>query len=127
MTDELRDYDCPYCEGTGSTGYAGFKYPEDAQPLKDRIAELEAKLAEAMKDAEIRQHELMAAREKADRVVQILCRIHALTTPRPIQASDGKTYRFKDPNAADTLNALSDRIRSIPDDLAAIAAQGERK
>lgn len=49
--------------------------------------------------------------------------IHMAIYPQLTQAPDGKTYRFVAPDPHEYLQALADRIRSIPEELAAIASQ----
>lgn len=57
-----------------------------------------------------------------DNAVKLLAGIHALLYPAPITTEDGSTmvFRPKDPNPHDVLQALSDRIRALPDELARI-------
>jgi hypothetical protein len=60
--------------------------------------------------------------------VHILSGIHALLYPPRFTDNDGRTWQFKSPIAEDQMQRLSDRIRAIPDELAAIdAARGEGK
>lgn len=57
-----------------------------------------------------------------EHVSRILSGIHALMYPAPFTLSDGRTvvFRPKDPGPHEILQALSDRIRAIPDEVAAI-------
>lgn len=57
-----------------------------------------------------------------EHVSRILSGIHALMYPEPFTLSDGRTvvFRPKDPGPHEILQALSDRIRAIPDEVAAI-------
>lgn len=66
---------------------------------------------------------LIAEREQAraslDRAVKLLTEIHFLLYPTPITTADGRTMAFrpKDPDPHTVLQALSDRIRALPDEL----------
>lgn len=58
------------------------------------------------------------ARACYERTVQILCNIHALLSPPVITLEDGRTFEFRSPTMANQqLQALSDRIRAVPDEL----------
>ena len=60
------------------------------------------------------------ARACLDNAVKLLTGIHALLYPAPVTAGDGRTmvFRPKDPDPHEVLQALSDRIRALPDELA---------
>ena len=55
-----------------------------------------------------------------DNAVKLLAGIHALLYPAPVTMDDGRTmvFRPKDPDPHEVLQALSDRIRALPDALA---------
>lgn len=55
-----------------------------------------------------------------DRAVRILTGIHALLYPPRFTDRDGRTWQFKSPLAEEQMQELSDRIRALPDDIAAI-------
>ncbi len=63
------------------------------------------------------------ARAKADRMLSILLGIHQLLDP-PINEVDGIKYKFVNPNAAEVLHKLSEKIRAIPDAIDADIAKG---
>lgn len=67
-------------------------------------------------------HERDHARTQLDRFRKILSGIHSLINP-PMVTHDGKAYEFQSPLIQEQLQALSDRIRAIPDELDAIAPQ----
>lgn len=77
---------------------------------------------DALDRAEMFRHQLAYERAKNERLLAILVGIHGLTLPAPIEV-DGKTYVFTPPEAVEILRGLSDRIRAIPDEIAAIAQQ----
>ncbi len=62
------------------------------------------------------------ARACYDSAVKLLTGIHALLYPAPITVPDGRTmvFRPKDPDPHAVLQELSDRIRALPDALAAL-------
>lgn len=78
---------------------------------------------DALERSEMFRHQLAYERAKNERLIAILVGIHGLTLPAPIQV-DGTTYVFTPPEAVEILRGLSDRIRAIPDEIAAaLAAQ----
>lgn len=74
------------------------------------------------REVEVFYHERQHARACLDNAVRLLSGIHALLYPAPITAEDGRTrvFRPKDPDPHEVLQALSDRIRALPDELARI-------
>lgn len=56
------------------------------------------------------------------RAVRILTGIHALLYPPRFTDHDGRTWQFKSPLAEEQMQELSDRIRALPDEIAAIDA-----
>ena len=69
--------------------------------------------------AEIYAIERDQARASYDRTVRILTGIHALLYPPRFTDHDGRTWQFKSPIAEAQMQELSDRIRAIPDEIAA--------
>ena len=63
-----------------------------------------------------------------DRLAVLLSGIHSLLYPAPITANDGRVmvFRPKSIDPHEILQELSDRIRALPDELAAIASQKEQ-
>ena len=57
-----------------------------------------------------------------ERAVRILTGIHALLYPPRFTDNDGRTWQFKSPLAEEQMQELSDRIRALPDEIAAIDA-----
>ena len=96
-------------------------------PLDDRLWK-EVQTLEAERDqlrAEVQHH--IATRE---RLLLTLTSIHALMYPPPIKTPDGRTMVFRpnDPDPHTILQALSDRIHAIPDQIdRAIEAAKEAK
>jgi len=83
-----------------------------------------SELESAMKAAVAERDHARAHYESA---VRLLNGIHALLYPPSIKTPDGRTmvFRPKDPDPHQVLQALSDRIRALPDELAAIQARGQ--
>ncbi|MBX3603236.1 MAG: hypothetical protein KF863_21655 [Rubrivivax sp.] len=75
--------------------------------------------ARLQREVEVLRAERDQARASVDRAVQLLTGIHALLYPSPLTMPDGRTLVFRptspDPHAV--LQALSDRIRALPDEL----------
>lgn len=128
-------YDCTRVWSAWGVGTMG---PDDFSLLADdadRVAELADAAVAAMRPApaagvaldraEMICHQLAYERAKNKRLLDILVGIHNLTLPAPIEV-DGKTYMFTPPGAVEILRGLSDRIRAIPDEIAAIAQQSQR-
>ena len=71
----------------------------------------------------VRDYELQRTRAQVDNAVWLLTGIHSLLYPAPITTPDGRTLVFRPSNPAphEVLQELSDRIRALPDELAATA------
>ena len=71
-------------------------------------------------EAEVFYHERQHARACLDNAVRLLSGIHSLLYPAPVTTGDGRTmvFRPKDPDPHEVLQALSDLIRALPDELA---------
>lgn len=61
-----------------------------------------------------------------ERAVKILTSIHALLYPPVVTDANGQTWKFKSPVSEEQMQELSDRIRAIPDELAALDAAAIR-
>ena len=61
-----------------------------------------------------------------ERAVKILTSIHALLYPPLVTDANGQTWKFKSPVSEEQMQELSDRIRAIPDELAALDAAAIR-
>jgi len=72
--------------------------------------------------AEIYAAERDHARARYDQTVRILTGIHALLYPPRFTDNDGRTWQFKSPLIEEQMQELSDRIRALPDEIAAIDA-----
>lgn len=72
---------------------------------------------------QVLQFEKDTANAKVEKAVKLLMGIHSLLYPPAINRPDGRTVTFRpkdaDPHAA--LQELSDRIRALPDEIAAIS------
>lgn len=92
--------------------------------IMSRQACLEAadEIERLQRAAEIYAAERDHARACYDRAVRILSGIHALLYPPRFTDNDGRTWQFKSPLVEEQMQELSDRIRALPDELAAIDA-----
>lgn len=64
------------------------------------------------------------ARARFDHSIKLLVGIHSLLYPAPLNMEDGRimVFRPKDPDPHEVLQALSDRIRALPDEIEKIDA-----
>jgi len=58
------------------------------------------------------------ARASVDNAVKLLTGIHSCMYPSAVKMEDGRLMVFRPDNPHEYLQALSDRIRAIPDELA---------
>jgi hypothetical protein len=78
---------------------------------------------EADRRAEILRHERDHARACYENAVRILTGIHAVIYPQIVEMADGRKFAFNSPLLHEQMQALSDRIRAIPEELALHPAQ----
>jgi hypothetical protein len=83
---------------------------------------MDEELERLRRQVEVLLAERDMARARVDRCVAILTGIHSLLYPPPTRLPDGRVFVFRptDPNPHEVLQALSDRIRAIPDELDAL-------
>lgn len=82
----------------------------------------EKREAELTTHRDILTHELNYARERFNKAIRVLSGIHSLLYPPHFTDKDGKVLAFKSPIVEEQIQALSDKIRAIPDDISAIDA-----
>lgn len=89
------------------------------------LSEARAEAATSARRQEVLRAERDHERAKVESAVRLLTGIHALLYPAPIKTPDGRTmvFRPKDPDPHQVLQELSDRIRALPDEIAAIAGE----
>jgi hypothetical protein len=92
--------------------------------LKADIDKLHQAANEMVRENKIVQELLRIERQKNDKLVSALVRIHALLDSNDIDV-EGKTMRFVNPMAAEVLHELSNRIRAIPYELPTYAKATE--
>lgn len=82
------------------------------------IAHVEAQAAEIERLRAERDN----ARARFELAAKLLTGIHALLYPPPTTLPDGRTFVFRpeNPGPHEVLQELSDRIRALPDEIAAI-------
>jgi hypothetical protein len=95
----------------------------------DRLSALTAEAGKGEREIEVLRHERDHARGCYDRAVKILAGIHAVIYPAIVKLADGRAFAFNSPLLHEQMQALSDRIRAIPDELALSTATpaGESK
>lgn len=100
--------------------------PQEARELAEHYADttlVKPALRSLAAQVEALTAERNYARAKADRMLSILLGIHQLLDPSLIEV-DRTKYAFMNPNAAEVLHKLSEKIRAIPDAIDADIAKG---
>lgn len=86
-----------------------------------------AELRRLHRECEILSIERDHARIMYENAVKLLTSIHLCMYPNAVKMEDGRVMVFRPENPHEYLQALSDRIRALPDEIAAIkAAEGEK-
>lgn len=87
-------------------------------------ADVQRENAHLKRMVEILRIERDHAHAKFDYSIKLLTGIHSLLYPAPLKMEDGRTlvFRPKDPSPHEVLQALSDRIRALPDEISKIEA-----
>lgn len=100
--------------------YAGLSLPRLCQGIADDAAE---ELRRLHRECEILSIERDHARIMYENAVKLLTGINSLLYPPATRLPDGRTMVFRptDPDPHALLQELSDRIRALPDEIAAIA------
>ena len=88
--------------------------------LRQEIADAWRLVDQYRRAAEIYAAERDHARACYERTTRVLTGIHALLYPPRFTDHDGRTWQFKSPLAEEQMQELSDRIRALPDEIAAI-------
>lgn len=89
----------------------------------ERLADERDQLREQVK---MLRCERDAARYKQERTVRILTGIHALLYPPRFTDSEGRMWQLKSPIVEEQMQKLSDKIRTIPDEIEALRAHDEK-
>lgn len=82
-----------------------------------------SELAALRRGAEVHRQRAEHAEACYQRAARVLTHIHALLHPPVVTTPDGRTFSFKSPMLDQQIQELSDRIRAIPDELAALAQE----
>jgi hypothetical protein len=102
-----------YADATGSTMAA-------EQALRAAIEQYAAeRVAEADSEIKCLRAERDHARAKVDNAVKLLVSIHSCMYPSAVKTADGRLMVFRPENPHEYMQALSDRIRAIPDGMVA--------
>lgn len=86
--------------------------------LQQELADARRLVDRYKRSAEIYAIERDRAMARYDITVKILIRIHALLHPPKVTDGRGQTFAFHSPMLDAQVQALSDRIRAIPDEIA---------
>lgn len=91
------------------------------------LARLRAMWLKEDREREILRSELDRARMTNEHLVKVLSGIYGLLYPPLVKLSDGRAFAFKPQNLDphEYMQALSDRIRAIPDEIAALPLDKE--
>ena len=79
-------------------------------------------VARERRQVEVLRAERDHARARTDAAVKIIVGIHSLLYPPRVKLGDGRTMQFHQADANEWMQALSDKIRALPDELVAIDA-----
>lgn len=90
--------------------------------LRQEIADAWQLVDRYKRAAEIYTAERNHAKECYDKAIRVLTGIHALLYPPRTTDNDGRTWAFHSPMVHEQMQELSDRIRALPDEIAAIDA-----
>lgn len=88
--------------------------------FRTHAAEIEA----MARENEVLRNERSFERKKFDQAVKVLSSIHAVIYPRIFDVN-GQRYAFHSPIIHEQMQALSDRIRAIPGEIAAMRSAKE--
>lgn len=86
-------------------------------------------IEQLQRQCEILRAERDHARARVDNAVKLLASIHSCMYPMAVKAGDGRLMVFRPENPHEYMQALSDRIRAIPDEMEArgvVDAKGRR-
>ena len=79
------------------------------------IHNLMQKVDQLSRENEILHYQRLAEANRCEYLVRELCSIHALLYPPRVTLGDGRVMQFQSPMKAEQIQALSDKIREIPD------------
>lgn len=94
---------------------------EDRAQAQATIARLTQERDEVVEAARVYIAERDHERARVARAVTLLTGIHSLLSPALVEAN-GKTYIFHSPHIHEQLQALSDKVRALPDEIDALGA-----
>lgn len=82
-------------------------------------------IEQLQRQCEVLRAERDQARARVDYTMKVLFRIHSCMYPRAVKMEDGRLMAFRPENPHEYMQALSDRIRAIPDELAQVPPQSD--
>ena len=104
-------------------GHLGGTPDERGNAIIAAFDEQNAQIERYKKAAEIYAAERDHANQRYFNAVRLLTGIHALLYPPRFTDHDGRTWQFKSPLAEEQMQALSDCIRALPDEIARAALE----
>lgn len=103
-------------------GWVGVLGP-DTYTAEQMLAYARQESESLRKYAEIFRAERDHARAQFHNAARLISGIHMLLYPKPIKLDDGRTMVFRPENPHEFMQVLSDKIRALPDELAAMQAK----
>lgn len=79
------------------------------------IHSLMQKVDQLSRENEVLHYQRLTESHRCEFLVRELCSIHALLYPPRVTLGDGRVMQFQSPMEAQHIQALSDKIREIPD------------
>ena len=104
-------------------GHLGGTPDERGNAIIAAFDEQNAQIERYKKAAEIYAAERDHANQRYFNAVRLLTGIHALLYPPRFTDHNGRTWQFKSPLAEEQMQALSDCIRALPDEIARAALE----
>lgn len=120
MTDLIKDLAEVVRQLTHNVSSIDEQNARAANFIRTHAAEIEA----MARENEVLRNERSFERKKFDQAVKVLSSIHAVIYPRIFDVN-GQRYAFRSPFIHEQMQALSDRIRAIPDEIAAMRSAKE--
>ena len=87
--------------------------------LHEELLAHQRKIEQLQRQCEVLRAERDQARARVDSAVKLLTSIHSCMYPSAVKMGDGRLMFFRPENPHEYLQALSDRIRTLPDEMVA--------